>query len=245
MGIRFLCPNGHRLNVKADLAGKRASCPECGVKLTIPASTILAARAGSVVAPAPAIVVDRPPPPSAAWYLRTTVGEQLGPATEAQFCTWISAGRVTADAHVWRDGWTEWKLARDAADALPMPLAAVPVSATPVAAPPLAVAPVVAPVVAAPPPPQPVILVPQPDLDRAAAEPVVSEAIVADPSPLAASTYAVERRRSKKTQVTLAIVMLVAVVVLAGVLVWVVRSNSVAAPQSSRSDHPPFFSAST
>ena len=36
MGIRFLCPNGHKLNVKADLAGKRASCPECGAKLVIP-----------------------------------------------------------------------------------------------------------------------------------------------------------------------------------------------------------------
>ena len=38
MGIRFQCPNGHKLNVKADLAGKRASCPECGVKLVIPAA---------------------------------------------------------------------------------------------------------------------------------------------------------------------------------------------------------------
>ena len=36
MGIRFLCPNGHKLNVKSFLAGKRAICPKCGVRVTVP-----------------------------------------------------------------------------------------------------------------------------------------------------------------------------------------------------------------
>jgi len=36
MGIRFFCPNGHKLNVKERLAGKRGICPNCGVKLLIP-----------------------------------------------------------------------------------------------------------------------------------------------------------------------------------------------------------------
>ncbi|MGL4595186.1 MAG: DUF4339 domain-containing protein [Thermoguttaceae bacterium] len=36
MGIRFYCPNGHKLNVKTNLAGKTGFCPECGVRLTIP-----------------------------------------------------------------------------------------------------------------------------------------------------------------------------------------------------------------
>jgi hypothetical protein len=36
MGIRFLCPTGHKLNVKAHLAGKRAICPECGAKVVVP-----------------------------------------------------------------------------------------------------------------------------------------------------------------------------------------------------------------
>lgn len=36
MGIRFYCPSGHRLNVKAFLAGKRGICPKCGVKVRIP-----------------------------------------------------------------------------------------------------------------------------------------------------------------------------------------------------------------
>ena len=36
MGIRFTCPNGHKLNVKSFLAGKKGICPHCGVKLDIP-----------------------------------------------------------------------------------------------------------------------------------------------------------------------------------------------------------------
>lgn len=36
MGIRFACPNGHNLNVKEHLAGKRGICPNCGAKFTIP-----------------------------------------------------------------------------------------------------------------------------------------------------------------------------------------------------------------
>jgi hypothetical protein len=36
MGIRFLCPNGHKLNVKTFLAGKRALCPQCGAKVIVP-----------------------------------------------------------------------------------------------------------------------------------------------------------------------------------------------------------------
>ena len=36
MGIKFHCPNGHKLNVKAFLAGKRAVCPKCGQKVVVP-----------------------------------------------------------------------------------------------------------------------------------------------------------------------------------------------------------------
>jgi len=36
MGIKFHCPNGHKLNVKAFLAGKRGICPDCGVRFRIP-----------------------------------------------------------------------------------------------------------------------------------------------------------------------------------------------------------------
>lgn len=36
MGIRFYCPNGHKLNVKAFQAGRRGICPYCGASMMIP-----------------------------------------------------------------------------------------------------------------------------------------------------------------------------------------------------------------
>lgn len=39
MGIRFYCPNGHKLNVKEFQAGLRGVCPYCGEKIQIPAES--------------------------------------------------------------------------------------------------------------------------------------------------------------------------------------------------------------
>lgn len=36
MGIRFYCPNGHKLNVKDFQAGRNGLCPFCGSKMQIP-----------------------------------------------------------------------------------------------------------------------------------------------------------------------------------------------------------------
>jgi hypothetical protein len=36
MGIRFFCPNGHKLNVKDFQAGRTGICPFCGEKMKIP-----------------------------------------------------------------------------------------------------------------------------------------------------------------------------------------------------------------
>lgn len=36
MGIKFNCPNGHKLNVKSFLAGKKGVCPRCGASFRIP-----------------------------------------------------------------------------------------------------------------------------------------------------------------------------------------------------------------
>ena len=36
MGIRFYCPNGHKLNVKEFQAGQKGICPVCGAKMQIP-----------------------------------------------------------------------------------------------------------------------------------------------------------------------------------------------------------------
>lgn len=45
MGIRFYCPNGHKLNVKSYLAGKRGICPDCGAKVLIPDAQVDAGSA--------------------------------------------------------------------------------------------------------------------------------------------------------------------------------------------------------
>jgi hypothetical protein len=36
MGIKFLCPNGHKLHVKSFLSGKKAICPKCGARVVVP-----------------------------------------------------------------------------------------------------------------------------------------------------------------------------------------------------------------
>jgi len=36
MGIRVVCPNGHRLHLKTQLAGRRGLCPDCGARFRIP-----------------------------------------------------------------------------------------------------------------------------------------------------------------------------------------------------------------
>lgn len=47
MGIKFQCPNGHSLNVKTFLAGKRGICPHCDSRFIIPH------KSGGQAAPAP------------------------------------------------------------------------------------------------------------------------------------------------------------------------------------------------
>jgi hypothetical protein len=50
MGIKFLCPNGHKLHVKSFLSGKKAICPKCGARVTVPeadANTVIDLDLGS------------------------------------------------------------------------------------------------------------------------------------------------------------------------------------------------------
>lgn len=44
MGIRFFCPNGHKLNVKSFQAGRKGFCPYCGVKVDIPTQSVSGSR---------------------------------------------------------------------------------------------------------------------------------------------------------------------------------------------------------
>lgn len=122
MGIRFLCPNGHKLNVKAFLAGKRGICPDCDVRFIVPFES-----GGQVAA------VDDSEPLAAndwqaslsdskplnteladdVWHARTAEGTQHGPATISQIKAWIAKGIVDRDSWVWKSGWLDWQRASD------------------------------------------------------------------------------------------------------------------------------------
>lgn len=73
MGIKFLCPNGHKMNVKAFLAGKRGKCPKCGASVRIPQENpasdsdedLLGDAADPISSPAPAVAVSVASAPAA------------------------------------------------------------------------------------------------------------------------------------------------------------------------------------
>jgi hypothetical protein len=157
MGIRFYCPNGHRLNVKDFLAGKRGICPHCEVRFRIPPESEIpkgsprvkpgstaalgsAPERGIPVAPRrrsnssilQTATIDKPlvsvqvrsneevhsnehdpieEAPDSVWYVRPPAGGQYGPAKGEVVRRWIAEGRVSADSLVWREGWSDWKLA--------------------------------------------------------------------------------------------------------------------------------------
>lgn len=153
MGVRFQCPSGHKLHVKAELAGRRGVCPECGAKFVVPSFS-----GGRVAAEAPndsvVIHTQTPPPiapptpattPSTAtnpepltWYVRPADGGQFGPATTEVFHQWIEDGRVAVDSWVWRTGWADWRAGGEAlaliADRPPLNPAAAIVAALEVSA---------------------------------------------------------------------------------------------------------------
>jgi hypothetical protein len=162
MGIRFFCPNGHKLNVKEFQRGLTGICPHCGARVRIPltstrrssrakksrarggpsgsqvigveagvAAPPAAASAGSDVAaepPDPFSVVAASAPSYAAtsgnglgdllaeggtWFVRPPSGGQFGPATMPVLQTWLAEGRLTAETLVWREGWPDWRPARE------------------------------------------------------------------------------------------------------------------------------------
>ena len=94
MGIRFTCPNGHKLHVKEFLAGKRGVCPSCGAKFVIPHAQPAAAKTASGSRPAsvspprsreaepsgsPSIVIEVEPPAPAPAETHTGLAAGLAP----------------------------------------------------------------------------------------------------------------------------------------------------------------------
>lgn len=137
MGIRFYCPNGHKLNVKAFLAGKRGICPDCDAKFLVPMES-----GGTVAAIDDAVPTIMPleedleldlEPASPVglttelWHVRTSSGEQKGPATMSLVKTRIADGTIGRDTWVWKTGWLDWQRASDVFPELGAVLEAVPI----------------------------------------------------------------------------------------------------------------------
>jgi len=121
MGIRVLCPNGHKLNLKASQAGKRGICPHCGAKFQIPAADAPVGQ-NEPAAPTPttaAVAEPKPAPPPAPpsevpWYGCPPSGGQYGPIRLQLLRQWLDEGRVTHDSLVWREGWLQWAPVQEA-----------------------------------------------------------------------------------------------------------------------------------
>jgi hypothetical protein len=140
VGIRFHCPNGHKLNVKSFLAGKRGICPKCGVKLVIPAESesdsdvltadpvaspsaeLQGAQRGSATSTVPTVSNASDATHAeedAHWFLCPPTGGQYGPVNRQTMDEWIAEGRVTGDSLVWRNGWPDWQTADKVFSTLP------------------------------------------------------------------------------------------------------------------------------
>jgi hypothetical protein len=195
MGIKFYCPNGHKMHVKDFLAGKKGLCPKCGVRVEIPAASvtgpppdaqelglpiaaaneplpnaqpsasskkslqsnlapvfgmpadvsapdsILTETVGEEIGPASnsvppsAVAHDDSPsagisdieinmpvaatdplqiPPGENWYVHLQTGKQQGPIASDTLREWLDQARIGVDALVWRNGWDQWQVIRDA-----------------------------------------------------------------------------------------------------------------------------------
>jgi len=62
MGIKFHCPNGHKMHVKSFLAGKKGICPKCGVRIEIPLVSDADAPPASALEPNARTAADAPAP---------------------------------------------------------------------------------------------------------------------------------------------------------------------------------------
>jgi hypothetical protein len=187
MGIRFTCPNGHKLHVKAFLAGKRGVCPQCGAKILIPTEE----ESQQQVAPAPPQF------------------EPIGPVKASMPMT----GTLT------ETGSPSIIIAVADPSFAKTPIVDTPVSVSPTVV--STLPPPIQTVTAPPTIPEPPTLV-QPILVAEAVEPI---------SP--AVRYVAQRERNRRNQFVFAVLLLLAVVVLAGVLVFVLQRGASQTPVKS------------
>ncbi|EMI53590.1 hypothetical protein RSSM_04930 [Rhodopirellula sallentina SM41] len=100
-------------SVEREIASRPSS-----VRGTGPASE----SAEPVATPSPAPNVINGPAPStqeilgdasSTWYVRPPSGGQYGPANGPTLGQWIEEGRVADTAMLWRDGWPDWRIAKE------------------------------------------------------------------------------------------------------------------------------------
>jgi hypothetical protein len=197
MGIRFTCPNGHKLHVKAHQAGKRGVCPQCGAKILIPTEAqaaqqpLLASNRGGPVASSVTIVDSVTVAASPSIVIATADSSVADPSSAG--VSGAAASASTGD-----------------------------------------------PPIAAPPPfvdssPGEFLTAATPSVTTAQTEAppafIVPDATEPDP----AGRYVAKRERSRRNQLMFAIVLLVAVIVLAGVLVVVLQRGAGSAPAQKTS----------
>ena len=53
-------------------------------------------------------------PPEENWYVHLPTGKQLGPIASDTLREWLDQARIGVDALVWRNGWDQWQVIRDA-----------------------------------------------------------------------------------------------------------------------------------
>ncbi len=120
MGIRFYCPNGHRLNVKTQLAGKRGYCPHCSIKVQIPEIPPEQKLPPELLAESFAMPQELETGTSShdspEWYVRPPSGGQFGPVNSMQLNRWIAERRVPPQSQLLKEGWSDWKLASTVLD---------------------------------------------------------------------------------------------------------------------------------
>ena len=112
MGIRFSCSNGHKLNIKTELAGRKGFCPQCGVAVRIPRENEKPEKPEKKTSGPTVTTLSADP--NAVWYLQVPHGPQYGPATGAVVENWIKERRVSPEMLVWKEGWDHWLEAKNA-----------------------------------------------------------------------------------------------------------------------------------
>ncbi len=218
MGIRFACPNGHPLHVKADLAGKRGICPQCQARFLIPvpqgtaavetrqvtAQQPSAASQSAATTPAHTPQSTEAPksvPPAAessTWYVRPAAGGQFGPADDTLVIQWAAEGRIGVDAFVWRTGWDDWRRASDVPEHFPQ-LAQQAAAASPFA---------------------------QPAGYNASSGGLEATSSDATDVSVATARYQRRKKQSARWQMLAAVVLVLLAIGLGGLLIWVVSRTS-------------------